>query len=152
MTAPLRLLSSTRAAAVRLRRPALARVASASPSSPPLAMLAARCWARDGRRHASSSSSSLDALVASLPASFSDSALFQKLRRSPRVLGTVLELVDLFRRKGITTDRQPTFTEMMTIARDPEIQAAMRGLKAAMDEEGVSVDIQELLKNMPSPK
>lgn len=84
----------------------------------------------------------------SLPDSFSSSPLYEKLKSSPAVLDRVMALVKLFGERGITMDRQPTFQEMMTIARDPEIQAEMAGLKKSMDEAGVSLDIQELLKSM----
>lgn len=46
-------------------------------------------------------------------------------------------------------DEKPSFTDMMTLARDQEIQTAMRDLKSVMDEEGITLDVQELLKNMP---
>lgn len=46
-------------------------------------------------------------------------------------------------------DKAPSFTEMMTLARDAEIQTAMKELKAAMDKDGISVDMTELLKHMP---
>lgn len=46
-------------------------------------------------------------------------------------------------------DKKPSFTEMMTIARDPQIQEAMKDLKSAMDKDGIAIDMQELLKHMP---
>ena len=83
-----------------------------------------------------------------LPDSFSGSPLFDKLKGSPAVLERVMALVKLFAARGLSMDRQPTFTEMMTLARDPEIQTEMAALKRSMDEAGVSLDIQELLKSM----
>ena len=84
-----------------------------------------------------------------LPPGFQNSPFFQKILAAPNVLSAVQSLITIFKQKNITMDKAPSFTEMMTLARDAEIQTAMKELKAAMDKDGISVDMTELLKHMP---
>lgn len=84
-----------------------------------------------------------------IPESLQQSPLFTKLRNSPEVLARIIKISELFQARGIKMDEKPSFTDMMTLARDQEIQTAMRDLKSVMDEEGITLDVQELLKNMP---
>lgn len=46
-------------------------------------------------------------------------------------------------------DQQPTFTDMMRLSRDEEIQSALLDMKKNLDEANITLDIQELLKTMP---
>lgn len=97
-------------------------------------------------RHASSTSLPN---ISSLPPGFDQSSpFFQKIMSSPNVLKAVTALIQLFQRKNISMDRQPSFSEMMVIAKDAEIQDAMKTLKEAMEQDGVKLDLQELLKSM----
>ena len=85
-----------------------------------------------------------------LPPEFTSSSFFSKLQTSPKTLKAIQDITALFQTKGIATDKKPSFMEMMKLAQDPELQQALKAMKAAMDEEGVSVDIQSILKNMPA--
>lgn len=84
-----------------------------------------------------------------IPETLQSSPLFEKLRSSPIILSEIIKITTLFEQKGIQMNEKPSFTDMMKLARDSEIQSAMKNLKKVMDEEGVTLDIQDLLKNMP---
>ena len=88
-----------------------------------------------------------------LPPGFDqNSPLFQKILQAPAVLEAVTDITKLFERKGIAMDRKPSFTEMMKLAQDAELQQAMQKLKREMDSAGISVDIQKMLQSMPGSK
>lgn len=88
-----------------------------------------------------------------LPPGFDqNSPLFQKILQAPAVLEAVTAITRLFEKKGISMDKKPSFTEMMKLARDEELQQAMHTLKREMDAAGISGDIQKLLQNMPGMK
>ena len=88
-----------------------------------------------------------------LPPGFDqNSPLFQKILQAPSVLEAVTAITKLFERKGISMDKKPSFTEMMKLAQDVELQQAMQKLKKEMDSAGISGDIQKMLQNMPGMK